>query len=76
MLVEYFNWKVRKGFEAKGLAGKEEYEQRLTEETAVIRDMGYETYLLVVGDFIAWARSQGIPVGPGRVSYIFLPGYY
>ena len=68
MLVEYFNWKVRKGFEAKGLAGKEEYEQRLTEETAVIRDMGYETYLLVVGDFIAWARSQGIPVGPGRGS--------
>ena len=65
---KYFDWKVRKGFEAKGLAGKEEYEGRLTEETGIIRGMGYETYLLVVGDFIAWARRQGIPVGPGRGS--------
>lgn len=67
-IQEYFDWKVRKGFEAKGLAGKEEYEERLTEETGIIRGMAYETYLLVVGDFIAWARRQGIPVGPGRGS--------
>ena len=67
-LVKYFNWKVRKGFEARGLAGKEEYESRLVEETRVIRKMGYESYLLVVGDFIAWARRKDIPVGPGRGS--------
>lgn len=67
-LVEYFNWKVHKGFEAKGLAGKEEYEERLAYETGIIREMGYESYLLVVADFIAWARRQGIPVGPGRGS--------
>ena len=68
MLVEYFNWKVQKGLEARGLAEKEEYVERLLEETRVIRNMGYEAYLLVVADFITWARSQGIPVGPGRGS--------
>lgn len=67
-LVEYFNWKVNKGFEARGLAGKEEYVSRLAEETSVIRDMEYEAYLLVVADFISWARREGIPVGPGRGS--------
>jgi DNA polymerase-3 subunit alpha len=67
-IVEYFDWKVRKGFEARGLAGREEYEERLDYETGVIREMGYESYLLVVADFITWARNQGIPVGPGRGS--------
>lgn len=67
-LVKYFNWKVKRGFEARGLAGKEEYEERLVEETGVIHRMGYETYLLVVADFISWARAQDIPVGPGRGS--------
>ena len=68
MLVKYFNWKVRKGMDAKGLTGEEEYEDRLKEESAVIHKMGYETYLLVVADFIAWARDNAIPVGPGRGS--------
>ncbi len=67
-LVEYFNWKVHKGFDARGLAGKEEYEARLVEETRIIREMGYEAYLLVVADFISWARREDIPVGPGRGS--------
>lgn len=67
-LVKYFDWKVRKGMEAKGLAGKDQYEDRLKEESAVIHNMGYEAYLLVVTDFIAWARSSSIPVGPGRGS--------
>ena len=68
MLVEYFKWKVDKGFKARGLAGKEEYEQRLAYETEIIHKLRYESYLLVVADFITWARSQGIPVGPGRGS--------
>lgn len=68
MLVEYFKWKVRKGLAARGLAGKEEYENRLNDETKVIRKMGYEQYLLVVADFIAWAKRESIPVGPGRGS--------
>ncbi len=37
-------------------------------ELGVIEKMGYSGYLLIVWDFIRYARSQGIPVGPGRGS--------
>jgi len=68
IIVQYFDWKVRKGMDARGLSGKEEYEHRLKEELPIIHKMGYEAYLLVVADLIAWARAQRIPVGPGRGS--------
>jgi len=41
---------------------------RLDFELSVIAKTGFIDYFLVVWDFIAWARSQGIPVGPGRGS--------
>jgi DNA polymerase-3 subunit alpha len=34
----------------------------------VIQKMGFAGYFLIVGDFIGYARKQGIPVGPGRGS--------
>ena len=37
-------------------------------EIDVIKTMGFPGYFLVVADFIAWAREQGIRVGPGRGS--------
>jgi DNA polymerase-3 subunit alpha len=37
-------------------------------EIDVIKQMGFPGYFLVVADFIAWAKSQGIRVGPGRGS--------
>lgn len=37
-------------------------------EVDVIIQMGFPGYFLVVADFIAWARNQGIRVGPGRGS--------
>lgn len=37
-------------------------------EVSVITQMGFPGYFLVVADFIAWAKSQGIRVGPGRGS--------
>lgn len=37
-------------------------------ETDVIVQLGFSGYFLVVADFIAWAREQGIRVGPGRGS--------
>jgi DNA polymerase III subunit alpha len=37
-------------------------------ETSVICSMGFPGYFLVVGDFIRWAKEQGIRVGPGRGS--------
>jgi DNA polymerase-3 subunit alpha len=44
------------------------YRDRLTFELNVINDMGFPGYFLIVADFIAWAKRQGIPVGPGRGS--------
>jgi DNA polymerase-3 subunit alpha len=49
-------------------AGREVYDQRLESEIAVICRMGFEGYFLIVADFIAWARENSIPVGPGRGS--------
>jgi DNA polymerase-3 subunit alpha len=37
-------------------------------EIDVIKQMGFPGYFLVVADFIAWAKRQGIRVGPGRGS--------
>jgi DNA polymerase-3 subunit alpha len=44
------------------------YRQRLEFELGVINQMGYAGYFLIVADFIQWAKSQDIPVGPGRGS--------
>lgn len=41
---------------------------RLNGELAIITSKGMCDYLLIVYDFIAWAKKQGIPVGPGRGS--------
>ena len=43
-------------------------QERLDYELDVIRRMGYVDYFLIVWDFINYARSNGIPVGPGRGS--------
>ena len=45
-----------------------EYESRLEHEIAVIKQMKYSGYFLIVWDFIKYARDHGIPVGPGRGS--------
>jgi DNA polymerase-3 subunit alpha len=44
------------------------YHERLAREIGVIATMGFEGYFLIVADFIAWARDNAIPVGPGRGS--------
>ncbi len=41
---------------------------RLDHELKVIREMGFSGYFLIVWDFISWAKSKGIRVGPGRGS--------
>jgi DNA polymerase III subunit alpha len=45
-----------------------DYEARLTREIGVIHRVGVSAYFLIVGDFIAFAKNRGIPVGPGRGS--------
>lgn len=42
--------------------------ERLGHELEMIRRMGYSSYFLVVSDFVSYAKSQGIAVGPGRGS--------
>lgn len=44
------------------------YVERLDFELNVIERMGFAGYFLIVSDFIQWAKSQDIPVGPGRGS--------
>lgn len=44
------------------------YRKRLEDELAVIEKMGYVEYFLIVWDFINYAKSNDIPVGPGRGS--------
>ena len=47
---------------------KEKYNARLELELRTIIKMGFAGYFLIVADFINWAKSNGVPVGPGRGS--------
>ncbi len=44
------------------------YADRLAFECKTIIQMGFPGYFLIVADFINWAKTNGIPVGPGRGS--------
>ncbi len=44
------------------------YAERLAFESRTIIQMGFPGYFLIVADFINWAKSNGVPVGPGRGS--------
>lgn len=52
----------------KGDNPPKEYVERLNYELEVINRMGYVDYFLIVHDFIRYAKSKNIPVGPGRGS--------
>src|SRR6202041_1450566 len=79
-LDSYFEHVTREGFARRlevlrGLANQgrlkrsiAEYEQRLTRELAIIQQMQFSGYFLIVWDFIRYAREHDIPVGPGRGS--------
>jgi DNA polymerase-3 subunit alpha len=76
----YFEFAARNGFEqrrprleAMAAAGRlkhplPEYMERLEREILLIQQMRFAGYFLIVWDFIRFARSKGIPVGPGRGS--------
>ena len=46
----------------------QQYHDRLDFELKIINQMGFPGYFLIVMDFIAWAKNNGVPVGPGRGS--------
>ncbi|MBE6673699.1 MAG: DNA polymerase III subunit alpha [Ruminococcaceae bacterium] len=74
---EYLSKLAYCGFEKRISDGKivftdehteEEYRERIEYELSVINTMGYNDYFLIVWDFINYAKSVDIPVGPGRGS--------
>jgi DNA polymerase-3 subunit alpha len=72
--LEYLTRLCNEGIEKR--YNKEDYndeyitrvKERLNYELSVIDKMGYVDYFLIVQDFINYAKSSGIPVGPGRGS--------
>ncbi len=46
----------------------QKYLDRLNHELNIITEMKYSSYFLIVSDYIKWAKSNNIPVGPGRGS--------
>ena len=44
------------------------YRERLEYEIEMVVKLGFAGYYLIVADFVAWARANGVPVGPGRGS--------
>lgn len=66
--AEYLEKLCLEGFEKKYGRGREEVKKQLLYELDMIGRMGFTDYFLITSDFIAYAKSQGIPVGPGRGS--------
>ena len=56
------------GLTVRGLADNAEYIARLDEELEIIKNKKFAPYFLVVQSMIAWAKKEGIMVGPGRGS--------
>lgn len=69
----YTSWEYLKKLCYDGLAARypdagAQLKERLEYELSTIRSMGYVDYFLIVWDFINYARTQDIMVGPGRGS--------
>jgi len=65
---EYLKNECEKGFALRYPDAGTVHRERLEYELSMINQMGFVDYFLIVADFIAYARSKGIPVGPGRGS--------
>ena len=65
---EYLNKLCYEGLERRYPNPSQDLKDRLDYELSVIHKMGYVDYFLIVWDFIHYARSQKIMVGPGRGS--------
>lgn len=68
-LFEYLSRKGLKGrLEKLKVDDEQVYIDRLEFEIGIIKQMGFPGYMLIVWDYINFARESGIPVGPGRGS--------
>ncbi len=66
--AEYLTKLVAEGLKGRYKEITEEIKERVDYELGIIIGKGYETYILIVSDFVNWAKSKGITVGPGRGS--------
>ena len=67
--ADYLSRLAHEGLARKvGRDAPRHYRERLTSELTMIKKMGFTSYFLIVWDFIRHAKSEGIPVGPGRGS--------
>ena len=64
----YLNHLCNEGMKRRYPDADEEKKKRLEYELSVIHKMGYVDYFLIVWDYINYARTHGIAVGPGRGS--------
>lgn len=65
---EYFKKCCYDGLKKRYNNPPKEYIDRLEYELSTVNKMGYTDYYLIVADFVSFAKSKGIPVGPGRGS--------
>lgn len=67
-IPSYLGYLVRKGIEEKYKEITDEIKERCKYELDIINKMGFDAYFLIVWDFINYAKTHGVPVGPGRGS--------
>ena len=67
-IKEYLRYLVEDGLKKRYKEITKEIRDRVEFELGIINKMGYEAYFVVVWDFIAYAKSKDIPIGPGRGS--------
>ena len=68
MTMEGFASRVSRGHIVFSEHTEKEYLDRIEYELSVIAQMGYADYFLIVQDYVNYAKSKDIPVGPGRGS--------
>lgn len=65
---EYLKKLVYEGAEKRYGVLTDEIKERINYELSIVLKKGYESYFFIVADFVNWAKSKNISVGPGRGS--------
>ena len=66
--AEYLTYLANEGLKKRYLVVTPELQERLDYELGIIIQMDFPAYFLIVRDYIHWAKTHNIPVGPGRGS--------
>ena len=67
-IESYFEYLVYEGAKKRYGEIPPELKERIDYEIGIIEQMGFSAYFLITWDFIHYAKTNGIPVGPGRGS--------